>query len=595
MPSGLSQRQDEAGPGRGAERWGPALAAVLVIAVYAMIACTAESELGSRTGAEAYYNRLVDGFTRGQLSLALEAPAGLAALPDPYDPKANARFHGAMYAPGRIHDLSYYRGRLYLYFSAIPALVLFLPWHELTGGYLSHQQACCFFCSVGFLASAGLAESIRRACFPRVGPGSASLATLCVGLVPVIPIVLERPEVWEVAITAAYAFWMLSLGLVWRALLRPSPSGAIWLGAGVTVALAIGCRPDTALGGAILLWPLRKVFRSEPSRRWVAVSAVAGPLLVIGGGLLAYNYARFGRLLEFGQRYQLSGEAEAESLIRHFDPRFLWYNFRLYFFEYPGWQSTFPFVKDLTLPAMPAGHGIVDNPVGVLTLLPFVLCTAAVPLAFRERAGAPRAALAAIAWALAVLFVAGAAPVSLYFTTCVRYQLEFVPALVLLAVIGFFALASAPAPGWRRGWLGAAGAAAAASIAFNLLMATNLRGDGESRHGLMAMQSGQWDEAIALFRRSRRLQPANVFAQLGLADTFEREGKFEDAAGEFQRAIVLLPRSPVQRLNYAYCLYRLGRWDEAFAACEAALQLQPDFPGARRAEAQIRLAQGRPP
>jgi tetratricopeptide (TPR) repeat protein len=117
----------------------------------------------------------------------------------------------------------------------------------------------------------------------------------------------------------------------------------------------------------------------------------------------------------------------------------------------------------------------------------------------------------------------------------------------------------------------------------------------DARRGMMAMQAGRFDQAIDFCRRALRLQPANVFAQLGLADSFEKEGKFTEAIVEVQRAIVLLPDSPQQRLNYAYCLYRLGRLDEAVAECEAALKLQPDFAAAKHAEEQIRLVQRRGP
>ena len=60
----------------------PALAAIAVVVIYGLIACTAASELGSRTAAEDYYNRLVAGFVQGRLSLDLAPPAALAQLPD---------------------------------------------------------------------------------------------------------------------------------------------------------------------------------------------------------------------------------------------------------------------------------------------------------------------------------------------------------------------------------------------------------------------------------------------------------------------------------------------------------------------------------
>jgi tetratricopeptide (TPR) repeat protein len=593
----MAQNLNATGPRRTADILALALSAVVVLTAYGIIACTAESELGSRTAGEAYYNRLVDGFTQGHLWLDLAPPAGLVNLPDPYDPKANAPFHRQMYEPGRIHDLSYYRGRLYLYFSVVPAVVLFLPFHWLTGAYVSHQGACFLFCGVGFLAGAALVDSIRRHCFPRAGPLAAAVATLCVGLVPLVPVVLQRPDVWEVAITASYAFWMLSLLLVWEGLRRPDPSWAVLLGTGMAVGLAIGCRPNEFLGAAILLLPLRRCLGRDRAKGVTVAATLITPLAVIGAGLLAYNYNRFGSIFEFGQRYQLSQEGEAESVVRHFDPGFLWYNFRLYFLEYPGWHPVFPFVRNAPHPPMPAGHGIVENPIGVLTLLPFILCAAAVPWGRRQLEAGPRRSLTEIIGAILVLFLSGAGPVCLYFTTCVRYQLEFVPALVLLAAIGFLAIASASEPGrpLLQALLGAAGCAAVASIAFNLLTAANLRGDADAWHGIILMRSGQYDQAIEWYRRSRRLQSDNVFAQLGMADSLEREGKFTEASIEFQRAIVLLPSSPEQHLNYAYCLYRLNRWNEAIAECEAALKLRPDFTPARNAEAQIRRAQGSAP
>jgi hypothetical protein len=164
-----------------------AAAAALVIAIYGVIACTAASETGSRTASEDYYNRLADGLMKGGLSMDLQPPRGLLDLPNPYDRDANLPFRGHVYSPGRLHDVSLYQGKLYLYFSVIPAVALFVPYHWATGGYLSQQQACFLFCSLGFLASALLADSIRRRCFRASGIPASVAATLCVGLVPMVP------------------------------------------------------------------------------------------------------------------------------------------------------------------------------------------------------------------------------------------------------------------------------------------------------------------------------------------------------------------------------------------------------------------------
>jgi tetratricopeptide (TPR) repeat protein len=575
-----------------------ALAALVVIAVYGLIASTAVSELGSRTAAEDYYNRLVDGLAAGHTSLDLPVPAWLAQLPDPYDPKANAPFQGQRYEPGRIHDLSYYHGRMYLYFSVVPAALLFGPFHWLTGAYLSHQEACFLFGSLGFLASAALLNSIRQRCFPGAGPLVAALGTLCAGLVPLLPLVLERSDVWEVPIVASYALWMLALLCLWIHLNRPARSWPSLLGLSAAVGCAIGCRPSSVLGAALLLVPVGRLLPGFRERNrigfWTDLLALLLPVAAIAAGLLAYNHARFGSSLEFGQSYQLSGGEE--TAVRRFQLGFFWYNFRLYFLEYPGWQTAFPFVKELAAPAMPAGHRAGDSPVGVLALLPFLLCAGALPWGFSRLAEQPRRLLLAIAGAIFVVFAANAGPLCLFISTCLRYQLEFVPALGLLAVLGFFSLASPLGrPGAQGAWLGAAGVAAAFSIAFNLLMTADLRGNTYAGHGLIAARNGRNDEAAGWYRRALRLRPATPIAQVGLADVLVRQGKFAEAVAELQRAEVLLPASTEIRLNDSYCLYRLGRWQEAMAECEAALRLEPGLPAAKSAEAAIRRAQGQVP
>jgi hypothetical protein len=563
------------------------LAAVVVLVIYGTIACTAGSELGSRTPAEDFYNRLADGFAQGQLSLDLAPPPALALLPDPYDPRANAPFQGQAYEPGRYHDLSYYHGKFYLYFSAVPAVLLFLPFHLLTGAYVSHQQACFLFCGLGFLAAAALVESIRRHSFPSAGPAVAAWCTLCIGLASLIPIVLQRPDVWEVPITCAYACWMCALLLLWSYLHGAARSWPKVLGASMAVGLAIGCRPNSCLGGALLLWPLFRLWREQPPQRVIAFSAILLPPAVIGAALLAYNLVRFGSIFNFGQNYQIAGDVER---IRHFRVSFIWYNLRLYFLEYPGWQSAFPFVRDLRPPPYPDGYVVVETPVAVLTELPFILCAAAIPFWLRQAEDVRRKPLAGVLGAMLILVAAGAGSLSLYFAAAVRYQMEFVPILTVMAAIGFLALAA----GFRQSprlLVGAAGVAGAVSIAFNLLMAVNQRGLTDTRRGVTEMRSGRPEQAAELYRRALRLRPANDVALVDLANILVHQEKYAEAGVALGKALALLPNSPALHLNYAYCLFRTGRLREALGECEVALKLQPDFPDARKIEQAIRLSQ----
>jgi tetratricopeptide (TPR) repeat protein len=591
-----SRPADASGAGRRGHAAALAAACCAVIAIYAAIACTAVSELGSRSSGEDYYNRLADGLAKGHLSLDLAVPPGLAALPDPYDRDANRVYRGQFYTPGRLHDLSYYRGRLYLYFSVVPALLLFLPWHLVTGGYVSHQAACLTLCSLGFLASALLADAIRRRCFPRTSIPTALVATLCLGLVPLVPIVLQRPDVWEVPIAFSYALWMLSLLLLWGYLGNPPGSRGLLCCLGAAVGLAIGCRPNGVLGAAVLAIPLWREILSAPAgaraRKGIAALAALGlPLLAVFAGLAAYNRGRFGDAFEFGQRYQLNEDVHGTAT--YFRARFLWYDLRMYFLEYPGWDRFFPYVRYPQSATHPQGHGGVAGAVGVLTLLPFTLLALAAPLGLRRGAATHRAEAARVAGAAALLFLCIGGPLCLFFGVVLRYQMEFVPFLVLLAAVGLFGIeARLSRPGAARTCaLAGAYALAVLSIGFNLLMATAQRATTLGIRGDLAASRRQWDEAGDLYRRSLRLAPAQLHSMLSLGAVLIQEDRIGEARGELEKAVRVHPESADAHVSYGWTLFKSGRLGDAAAQCEEALAIRPGMTSAEMGLRQVRAAQ----
>jgi hypothetical protein len=129
----------------------------MVLGMYAYVAPLGKLEKSSLNAADTFYNLLVQGFRAGQLSLKKEVPASFARLANPYDSTVNEVFLGFDYG---LRDLSYYKGRLYMYFGVTPVLIVFWPWGALTGHYLFDRQALTIFFSVGVLASVGLLRAL---------------------------------------------------------------------------------------------------------------------------------------------------------------------------------------------------------------------------------------------------------------------------------------------------------------------------------------------------------------------------------------------------------------------------------------------------
>lgn len=416
-----------------ARRLAVVLTGAAVVWLYFWIARPAVSQLlGNHSAKTAYYNRLSDGFLAGHLHLAGDPPPELAKLKNAYDPVENA--------PYRLHDATYYRGKYYLYFGVTPALVLFLPYTLVTGEYLWHRQAVAIFGAAGFLVSVGLLVAIRRRYFPRAGPATMGFAVLALGMVNTVPIVLRRPDVWEVPITCAACFVMLALAALWRALHAPGRRFAWTAAASLAYGLALGARPPILFGAVVLLAPAAYVWwRERADRRTVArlVTAAVLPVAAVGVALLWYNWLRFDDPLQFGQKYQLAGVDNTR--VRFFSPEYFWYHLRLYLWEPVRWSTYFPFVVGIDVPPPPPGQLGVESMFGALTNTPFVWLGLA---AFWLGRRLPPAA-APLRWTLgaAALFtVVCGLTVCLFGGACNRYFVDFLPPWVLVSAVGLLAL-----------------------------------------------------------------------------------------------------------------------------------------------------------
>jgi tetratricopeptide (TPR) repeat protein len=345
-------------------------------------------------------------------------------------------------------------------------------------------------------------------------------------------------------------------------------------------------------GAVILLAPVAQAWR-ERRPIWVPLLAATGPIALVGLGLMLYNALRFDNPFEFGMRYALASCRMDTAHV--FSWHYLGFNSWVYFLAPMHWSARFPFACDITVPPLPAGHFGTEHVFGVLTNLPLVWLALAAPLAWRGRSTDARSLLHGFLAALAWVFGACALTLGFFFAACDRYQVEFVPALVLLAVAGILGLERALAGRriWRltarAGW----GFLLVASVAFNLLASAGRRAGTDADLGSILLGRGQVDEAIAHFRSALALQPgaADVLAKLGGA--LLAGGRVEEAVAPLQEALKTQPDSAQAHNNLGTALLQQGRVDEAIAHFQAALNIQPDSAQAHNNLGNVLLQQGR--
>ena len=463
-----------------------------------------------------------------------------------------------------------------------PALLLFWPYVALTGDHLFYRQAVTIFCAIGFLVSAELLWAVWRRYFAEVSIWVVAACALALGFATGVPALLSRSDVYEVAISCGYMLTMLALAAIWCALHETERRWRWLAAASVVYGLAVGARPNLLFGAAILLVPVAQAWR-ERRQVWAALLAATVPIILIGLGLMLYNSLRFDSPFEFGQRYQLNEPRQTAD--QFFSLHYLWFNFRVYFLEPARWSVRFPFVHEIAVPPMPPGHGPVETPFGLLTNIPLVWLALAAPLAWRNQSG--QTASMILRWfvtTVALLFGMSVLPLALFCGANFRYEVEFLPALLLLAVVGILALerALADRPLRRRavrwGW----GLLLGVSVAFNLLASVHHYAEAHNILGLYLQRAGRVPEAIAQYEQALRFEPDHAKARNNLGNALRQTGNIPEAIEQYELAIRINPNLTETHINLGNALLTSGRTLEAIGQYEQALRINPDSAEAHR-------------
>ena len=101
------------------------------------------------------------------------------------------------------------------------------------------------------------------------------------------------------------------------------------------------------------------------------------------------------------------------------------------------------------------------------------------------------------------------------------------------------------------------------------------------RHGKQAMQSGQFAQAEADFRKVIALNPQSGAAHVNLGVTYMREKRWNNALAELKKAELLSPNEAGIKLNIGLVYYRKNDFSSAIAPFSAAVRQAPASDQAR--------------
>lgn len=288
---------------------------------------------------------LVDAFEHGHVTLDAQPSQELLLMDNPYD--WSARIEQGIDARW---DHVYYEGNYYSYYGIGPVILLFLPYHLVTGYYFPSGVAIFLFTSLGLIFVGMTFFALMKKFFREI-PLSVYTVSLVIILAStgayyctIVANFYEIAQSSGFCFTALGAYFLVTSNAIGDGKIRKVRA----LFSSLFFAVAVTCRPTTAVWCAaavafIIAGVLKLRRANSPKKDFVFYLLCAlVPFAAIGGTQMLYNYARFGSFTDFGIAYSLTINDFTHT---EFHTQLAAIGFFNYIFAPPSFSGTFPYVQ----------------------------------------------------------------------------------------------------------------------------------------------------------------------------------------------------------------------------------------------------------
>lgn len=395
-----------------------------------------------------YYTQLADAFSKSRLYVD-QSPGALLNAQDPYSIITRPVFSDELW------DLSLYKGKLYLYWGPVPALLI-TPLQMLIKKKITDIFLVYFFFTGLLIFNSLIILKLWRKFFQNVPAWNVFVCIPLIGFILPILWSVNIPDVYEAAIGAGQFFLIGGLYFILLAFEHGSIDKWKLVLAGVFWACSVGSRAINSLSviflaAFVVIWIIKNLPRPI---NWMKALQEIVPLfipLVIGAVVIGwYNWARFDSPFEFGLRYQITIFNLNEQMGLVFKPDYFLPNLYGYIFQPFEFISRFPFIQPIK------GSGILNKfnivpphlfaagrVTGLLFYAPFLLMS----LLHLFPTNKKRFAIDIKPYSffvnlLAGSFLIGFLTILFYFYGQMRFIVDVISQITLLAIIGYWELIS---------------------------------------------------------------------------------------------------------------------------------------------------------
>lgn len=259
------------------------------------------------------YQKLAEAFKEGSVSLLMEPDEALVHMENPYDIVERNRVLQEA-GQGYRFDHAYFNGKYYVYFGAVPCVLVYLPYYILTGEHIHNYQVVYIGMLLLLLGILLLMDELIRKYCPKCSCAVWYLLTELIVMGSTMIYILKRPDFYSIPNTYGLAFGTLGFWLIMKSekSVKEKKELNIWyLTAGaLCTALICGCRPQIFLFIVLDIIVLKDYIFNwnywKTSNGKKAVCGFAIPMVLVATVIMAYNFVRFGSPFDFGANYNLT-------------------------------------------------------------------------------------------------------------------------------------------------------------------------------------------------------------------------------------------------------------------------------------------------
>ena len=290
------------------ENYKQSITVFLVMMSFVFLAGYINLSSGNVKETDYYATDFVDALSNGKVYLGENPSEKLTNLENPYDTtqrNEKSLKRGIDY----IWDASYYNGKYYSYFGILPALILMVPYHLLTGKYMLVHFAILIFSLLTIWSLKELIINIYERYFKNTPFKIMIFSMLILLFGSQILILNGRPKFYELAVISGLFFATAGINFLFMGIKQKDIKYKYIFLSSLFLSLSVACRPTMLFTSLIALPVFIKIFiKKFKEKRNIgkSIASICIPYILIGSLLMYYNYIRFNSIFEFGASYQLT-------------------------------------------------------------------------------------------------------------------------------------------------------------------------------------------------------------------------------------------------------------------------------------------------